>query len=60
MTNPRGGCAAFSGSTCVLHIDGRSYHDAINGELNETGALLLQKPNPVVFTPKTGYCFGSH
>jgi hypothetical protein len=57
MTNPRGGCAGFTGSTCALHIDGTSYHDAIDGERNETGDLLLQKPNTVIFSPHTGYCF---
>jgi hypothetical protein len=57
LTNPRGGCAGFSGSTCALHIDGTSYHDAIDGELEETGDLLMQKPNTVIFSPKTGFCF---
>jgi serine/threonine protein kinase/DNA-binding SARP family transcriptional activator len=57
LTNPRGGCAGFSGSTCALHIDGASYHDAIDGELEETGDLLMQKPNTVIFSPKNGFCF---
>jgi len=58
VTPPRA-CAVFPGATCALHVDGTSYREAIVGEAdpNEIGTLLLEKPNKVVFSPESGYCF---
>jgi DNA-binding SARP family transcriptional activator/Tol biopolymer transport system component/tRNA A-37 threonylcarbamoyl transferase component Bud32 len=52
-------CGIFPGATCALHVDGTSYREAIVGHLDpaEVGTLLLEKPNKVVFSPESGYCF---
>ena len=59
LVTPDGTCASFKEATCALHIDGASYRDAIVGEADPTeiGTLLLEKPNRVVFSPTTGFCF---
>ena len=54
---PKKGCIS-SGATCALHVDGTSYWDAFGAgqDPNESGTLLLEKPNRVVFMPASGYC----
>ena len=60
---PRGGCARFTDETCALHIEGTTYRIRFTRSEppeppSETGTLLLQKPNSVLFSPQTGYyCF---
>ncbi|HEY3213732.1 MAG TPA: BTAD domain-containing putative transcriptional regulator [Actinomycetota bacterium] len=59
---PRGGCAHFTDETCALHIEGTTYRIRFTRfeppePPSETGTLLLQKPNSVLFSPQTGYCF---
>jgi TolB protein len=64
---PRGGCAAYAGftdETCALHIEGTGYRIRFTRyeppePPSETGTLLLQKPNSVLFSPQTGYCFAN-
>ena len=58
LTAPPGGCAGFKSLTCRLHLHDSEYEIAFTGEPGtaETGTVLLQKPNAVVFTPETGYC----
>jgi serine/threonine protein kinase/Tol biopolymer transport system component len=58
---PRGGCTntEFATLSCRLHIDGDAYElEAIGGDssLSETGRILIQKPDAIVFAPITGYC----
>jgi serine/threonine protein kinase len=54
LVTPKNGCV--SGATCALHVDGTSYWDAYGAGPNESGTLLLEKPNVVVFLPASGYC----
>jgi DNA-binding SARP family transcriptional activator/tRNA A-37 threonylcarbamoyl transferase component Bud32 len=56
---PRGGCAGFPGATCSMSIDAGSYQLWFTGDSSalETGRILIQKPDIVVFAPRTGYCF---
>jgi serine/threonine protein kinase/DNA-binding SARP family transcriptional activator len=56
LVTPKNGCVS-SGATCALHVDGTSYWDAFGAGPNESGTLLLEKPNRVVFVPASGYCF---
>jgi hypothetical protein len=55
LVTPKNGCV--SGATCALHVDGTSYWDAFGAGPNESGTLLREKPNRVVFVPASGYCF---
>jgi DNA-binding SARP family transcriptional activator/Tol biopolymer transport system component/tRNA A-37 threonylcarbamoyl transferase component Bud32 len=60
---PPRGCAGFEGETCAMYIEGDSYRLMIKpfdtpANPSETGSLLLQKPDAVVFSPTSGYCFG--
>jgi serine/threonine-protein kinase len=56
---PPGGCAHVPGATCSLHIEAGSYRFVFTGDASaaETGRILIQKPDSVVFAPRTGYCF---
>jgi serine/threonine protein kinase/DNA-binding SARP family transcriptional activator len=56
LVTPKKGC--LSESTCALHVAGTAYWDAIGAgqERNETGTLVLEKPNRVEFSPESGYC----
>jgi len=59
LTFPPGGCAGFHEETCALHIDGNTYRvvfTVMPDSVAESGHVLLQKPNAVVFSPETGYC----
>jgi tricorn protease-like protein len=58
LVTPKNGCIS-PGATCALHVDGTSYWDAFGaGQVpNESGTLLQEKPNRVVFMPVSGYCF---
>jgi Tol biopolymer transport system component len=59
LVTPAASCAGFKGATCALHIDGTSYRNAVVGHADpsEIGTLLLEKPNRVVFSPESGFCF---
>jgi serine/threonine-protein kinase len=56
---PHGGCARFPGATCSMYIDAGSYQLWFTGDSSaaETGRILIEKPDTVVFAPRTGYCF---
>jgi DNA-binding SARP family transcriptional activator/tRNA A-37 threonylcarbamoyl transferase component Bud32 len=56
---PRGGCAGFPDDQCAMYIDAGSYQLWFTGDSSaaETGRVLIQKPDSVVFAPRTGYCF---
>ena len=59
---PIGGCAGFTDETCALHIEGTTYRIRFTRSEppeppSETGTLLLQKPNSILFSPRTGFCF---
>jgi len=58
LVTPKKGCVS-PGATCALHVAGTAYWDAFGAgqDPNETGTLLLEKPNRVVFLPMSGYCF---
>jgi serine/threonine protein kinase/DNA-binding SARP family transcriptional activator/Tol biopolymer transport system component len=63
LAAPPGGCAGFDGESCVLEIVGDSYllmskPSDTSTNPSESGSLLQQKPDAVVFSPATGYCFG--
>ncbi|MGH2636805.1 MAG: BTAD domain-containing putative transcriptional regulator, partial [Actinomycetota bacterium] len=60
LAAPTGGCAGFEGQTCALRIDETRYEIVFTEYPNdnpERGTILLQKPNAVVFSPQTGFCF---
>ena len=58
LVTPKKGCVS-PGATCALHVAGTAYWDAFGAgqDPNETGTLLLEKPNRVLFVPMSGYCF---
>jgi hypothetical protein len=60
LVAPPRGCAGFAGVTCALDLNGDSYRIVLTNspaETAETGDLLLRKPDAIVFSPTTGYCF---
>lgn len=62
LAAPPGGCAGDPfANTCALYIEDAEYtilFTEFRRDIGtETGTMLLQKPNAVVFTPRTGYCF---
>jgi serine/threonine protein kinase len=59
LAAPHGGCAGFQDETCALHLEGDSYRIVFTLHPNdpaETGSLLLQKPDAILFDPETGFC----
>jgi serine/threonine protein kinase/WD40 repeat protein len=56
---PPEGCAEFPGATCSLHLEAGTYRFVFTGDASaaETGQILIEKPDTVVFAPRTGYCF---
>jgi DNA-binding SARP family transcriptional activator/tRNA A-37 threonylcarbamoyl transferase component Bud32 len=60
LASPAGGCSGFRGVDCAMHINGDTYTQVFSDpalQPAERGAILLQKPDAVVFSPVTGYCF---
>ncbi len=59
LASPARGCAGFPGVDCATHIDGDRYTQVLSdtSEIAETGSVLLQKPDAVIFSPVRGYCF---
>jgi serine/threonine protein kinase len=60
LTFPSGGCAGFRDETCAMHLRGDTYEQIFTlfpNDVNESGSILLQKPNAVLFSPERGYCF---
>jgi serine/threonine protein kinase len=56
---PPEGCAEFPGATCSLHLEAGSYQFVFTGDASaaEAGQILIEKPDTVVFAPRTGFCF---
>ena len=44
-------------ATYAIRVDGDAYRFAVDGWVNETGKVLLRKPNTIVFDPETGNCY---
>jgi serine/threonine protein kinase/DNA-binding SARP family transcriptional activator len=60
LVAPPNGCAGFPDESCALKIDGTAYSlifTEFPTESAETGSVLSRKPNSVLFSPRTGYCF---
>ncbi len=61
LVSPAGGCGGVRGVDCAMHVDGETYRLVFSDDppnvASEVGSLLLQKPNAVVFSPVSGFCF---
>jgi serine/threonine protein kinase/DNA-binding SARP family transcriptional activator len=55
---PPKGCAGVPGATCSLQIEAGSYRFVFTGDASaaEAGRILIEKPDTVVFAPRTGHC----
>jgi DNA-binding SARP family transcriptional activator/tRNA A-37 threonylcarbamoyl transferase component Bud32 len=52
------GCHGMSYATCALHLEDGTYEVTLLDNPPETGSVVVQKANAIIFTPRAGYCGG--
>jgi serine/threonine-protein kinase len=57
LANPEPERPGYDPVTESIHLDGGDYQYGLQAQVTETGTLSFRKPNTVVFTPVTGFCF---
>jgi DNA-binding SARP family transcriptional activator len=57
LANPEPDRPGYDPVTESIDLDGGAYRYGLQAQVTETGTLSFRKPNTIVFTPLTGFCF---